>query len=123
MTGQLSTTRGKLQAGLAAGRFPTNPPDPCATPAPTPIPWESRADVVIIGVGQRLTARQNFGAGFLVSLSCGNWRGSGVGSETRHIECHTLPALCRCNTEDWPNIVKIMSHRASLNAAEREGIV
>jgi len=61
--------------------------------------------------------------GFLVSLSCGNCRGSGVGSETRHIECHTLPALWRCNIQDWPNIVKSMSHRASLKPAEREAIV
>lgn len=39
------------------------------------------------------------------------------------IECHTLPALWRYNTEDWPEIVNSMSHRASLKPAEREAIV
>ena len=41
----------------------------------------------------------------------------------RCIECHTLPALWRYNTEDWPEIVNSMSHRASLKPAEREAIV
>jgi hypothetical protein len=35
---QLCTIRGNLEAGLAAGGFPTNPPNPCATPTPTPTP-------------------------------------------------------------------------------------
>jgi Flp pilus assembly pilin Flp len=37
LKGQLCTIRGNLEAGLAAGGFPTNPPDPCATTTPTPI--------------------------------------------------------------------------------------
>jgi len=41
----------------------------------------------------------------------------------RCIECHTLPVLWRYSTEDWPNIVDTMSHRASLKPAEREAIV
>ena len=41
----------------------------------------------------------------------------------RCIECHTLPVLWRYSTEDWPNIVDSMSHRASLKPAEREAIV
>lgn len=41
----------------------------------------------------------------------------------RCIECHTLPALWRYNTEDWPEIVNSMSHRASLKPAEREAII
>jgi hypothetical protein len=41
----------------------------------------------------------------------------------RCIECHTLPVLWRYTTEDWPNIVDSMSHRASLKPAEREAIV
>jgi hypothetical protein len=32
------TIRSKMEAGLAAGGFSTNPPDPCATPPPTRIP-------------------------------------------------------------------------------------
>jgi cytochrome c2 len=41
----------------------------------------------------------------------------------RCIECHTLPALWRYNTEDWPEIVNRMSHRASLKPGEREAII
>ncbi|PYI74137.1 MAG: hypothetical protein DMF08_00845 [Verrucomicrobia bacterium] len=41
----------------------------------------------------------------------------------RCIECHTLPVLWRYSTDDWPNIVDSMSHRASLKPAEREAIV
>jgi hypothetical protein len=41
----------------------------------------------------------------------------------RCIECHTLPALWRYSTEDWPDIVTSMSHRANLKPAEREAIV
>jgi hypothetical protein len=41
----------------------------------------------------------------------------------RCIECHTLPVPWRYSTEDWPNIVDSMSHRASLKPAEREAIV
>jgi hypothetical protein len=41
----------------------------------------------------------------------------------RCIECHTLPPLWHYSTEDWPKIVNTMSHRASLNAADREAIV
>ena len=41
----------------------------------------------------------------------------------RCIECHTLPVLWRYSTEDWPDIVDSMSHRASLKPAEREAIV
>ena len=41
----------------------------------------------------------------------------------RCIECHTLPVLWRYSTEDWPEIVNTMSHRASLKPAEREAIV
>jgi hypothetical protein len=41
----------------------------------------------------------------------------------RCIECHTLPPLWRYSTEDWPDIVSSMSHRASLKPAEREAIV
>ena len=41
----------------------------------------------------------------------------------RCIECHTLPALWRYSTEDWPEIVNSMSHRASLKPAERKAIV
>ena len=37
LKGQLCTIRGNLEAGLAAGGVPTNPPDACATPTPTPI--------------------------------------------------------------------------------------
>jgi len=41
----------------------------------------------------------------------------------RCIECHTLPPLWHYRTEDWPNIVNSMSHRASLKPAERDAIV
>jgi len=35
---QACTIHNNLEAGLAAGGFPTSPPDPCATPTPTPTP-------------------------------------------------------------------------------------
>jgi hypothetical protein len=41
----------------------------------------------------------------------------------RCIECHTLPLVWRYSTEDWPDIVDSMSHRASLKPAERDAIV
>jgi hypothetical protein len=41
----------------------------------------------------------------------------------RCIECHTLPPIWHYRTEDWPNIVNSMSHRASLKPAERDAIV
>jgi hypothetical protein len=41
----------------------------------------------------------------------------------RCIECHTLPVVWRYSTEDWPDIVDSMSHRASLKRAERDAIV
>jgi hypothetical protein len=41
----------------------------------------------------------------------------------RCIECHTLPPLWHYRTEDWPNIVNSMSHRATLKPAERDAIV
>jgi hypothetical protein len=41
----------------------------------------------------------------------------------RCIECHTLPVLWHYRTEDWPEIVNSMSHRASLKPAESEAIV
>jgi hypothetical protein len=41
----------------------------------------------------------------------------------RCIECHTLPVLWHYRTEDWPGIVNSMSHRASLEPAEREAII
>jgi hypothetical protein len=41
----------------------------------------------------------------------------------RCIECHTLPVLWHYRTDDWPKIVNSMSHRASLNPAEREAII
>ena len=41
----------------------------------------------------------------------------------RCIECHTLPPLWYYKTEDWPEIVNSMSHRASLNPADRDAIV
>jgi hypothetical protein len=41
----------------------------------------------------------------------------------RCIECHTLPPLWHYRTEDWPEIVNSMSHRASLKPAERNAIV
>jgi hypothetical protein len=42
---------------------------------------------------------------------------------SRCIECHTLPPFWHYRTEDWPNIVNSMSHRASLKPAERDAIV
>jgi hypothetical protein len=41
----------------------------------------------------------------------------------RCIECHTLPVLWHYRTDDWPDIVNSMSHRASLKPAEREAIM
>ena len=41
----------------------------------------------------------------------------------RCIECHTLPPFWHYRTEDWPEIVNSMSHRASLKPAERDAIV
>src|SRR5205823_11268098 len=41
----------------------------------------------------------------------------------RCIECHTLPVIWHYNTDDWPEIVDSMSHRASLKPAERDAIV
>jgi hypothetical protein len=41
----------------------------------------------------------------------------------RCIECHTLPPLWRYSTEDWPEIVNSMSHRASLKPTERDAIL
>jgi len=41
----------------------------------------------------------------------------------RCIECHTLPPLWHYRTEDWPEIVDSMSHRASLKPAERDAVV
>jgi len=41
----------------------------------------------------------------------------------RCIECHTLPPLWRYRTDEWPDIINSMSHRASLKPAEREAIV
>jgi hypothetical protein len=41
----------------------------------------------------------------------------------RCIECHTLPPLWHYKTEDWPEIVNSMAHRASLNPADRDAIV
>jgi hypothetical protein len=41
----------------------------------------------------------------------------------RCIECHTLPPLWHYKTEDWPEIVNSMSHRASLNPPDRDAIV
>jgi hypothetical protein len=41
----------------------------------------------------------------------------------RCIECHTLPPLWHYQKEDWPEIVNSMSHRASLNLAERDAII
>jgi hypothetical protein len=41
----------------------------------------------------------------------------------RCIECHTLPPLWHYSAEDWPKIVNTMSHRASLNPAERDAVV
>ncbi|HEY2143083.1 MAG TPA: hypothetical protein VGH06_01920 [Candidatus Udaeobacter sp.] len=39
------------------------------------------------------------------------------------IECTTLPALWRYNTEDWPEIANSTSHRASLKPDEREALI
>jgi hypothetical protein len=41
----------------------------------------------------------------------------------RCIECHSLPVLWHYTTEDWPEIVDSMSHRASLKPPERQAIV
>ena len=41
----------------------------------------------------------------------------------RCIECHTLPAVWRYSSKDWPDIVDRMSQRASLKKAEREAII
>ena len=41
----------------------------------------------------------------------------------RCIECHTLPPLWHYKTEDWPQIVNSMAHRASLKPADRDAIV
>jgi hypothetical protein len=41
----------------------------------------------------------------------------------RCIECHTLPAIWKYSREDWPKIVDDMSHRASLNPADREAVI
>jgi hypothetical protein len=41
----------------------------------------------------------------------------------RCIECHTLPPLWHYKTEDWPEIVNSMAHRASLKPADRDAIV
>jgi mono/diheme cytochrome c family protein len=41
----------------------------------------------------------------------------------RCIECHTLPAIWKYSDEDWPKIVNSMSHRASLNPAERDAVI
>ena|SRR5436853_5439235 len=41
----------------------------------------------------------------------------------RCIECHTLPAMWKYSTEDWPRIVKDMSHRASLKPDERDAVI
>jgi hypothetical protein len=41
----------------------------------------------------------------------------------RCIECHTLPPFWHYRTEDWPEIVNSMSHRASLKPAERDAII
>ena len=41
----------------------------------------------------------------------------------RCIECHTLPPIWKYSNEDWPKIVNDMSHRASLKAADREGVI
>ena len=41
----------------------------------------------------------------------------------RCIECHTLPAIWKYSREDWPEIVNDMSHRASLDSADREAVI
>jgi hypothetical protein len=41
----------------------------------------------------------------------------------RCTECHALPPLWHYSTEDWPEIVNSMSHRASLKPAERQAIL
>lgn len=41
----------------------------------------------------------------------------------RCIECHTLPAIWRYETDEWVGIVGSMSHRASLKPAEREAVI
>jgi hypothetical protein len=41
----------------------------------------------------------------------------------RCIECHTLPSLWHYKTDDWPQIVNSMAHRASLKPAEEDAVV
>lgn len=41
----------------------------------------------------------------------------------RCIECHTLPAIWKYSSEDWPKIVNSMSHRASLKPSDREAVI
>ena len=41
----------------------------------------------------------------------------------RCIECHTLPPLWHYSTEDWPEILSSMAHRASLKPPQREAIL
>jgi hypothetical protein len=41
----------------------------------------------------------------------------------RCIECHTLPPLWHYKTEDWPEIVNSMAHRARLTPAEQDAVV
>ena len=41
----------------------------------------------------------------------------------RCIECHTLPTIWRYTTNDWPEIVNDMSHRASLKPGDREAVI
>lgn len=41
----------------------------------------------------------------------------------RCIECHTLPPLWHYRTDDWPDVVNSMSHRAALTPAERDAII
>lgn len=41
----------------------------------------------------------------------------------RCIECHTLPAVWKYSSDDWPKIVNSMSHRASLKPADREAVI
>jgi hypothetical protein len=41
----------------------------------------------------------------------------------RCIECHTLPPLWHYKTEDWPEIVNSMAHRASLRPVEQNAVV
>jgi mono/diheme cytochrome c family protein len=41
----------------------------------------------------------------------------------RCIECHTLPPIWKYSRQDWPQIVKDMSHRASLKPGDRDAVV